>query len=193
MGNHSSEKAKLSTSTKRFGTKQISHWLLCVCCRGFQGVLLLILFLLSFFLTLQQHYLDRLGLCGCKVAEASSRQNKGRSASRSFPCWLTLLAPDNGNVKSELPLGDSHSSAPCSVLFLNLPVWGFPALWVGWVQEGVIRCWWSWWWPGSRFPAPCGLLLLSRVQRVWALGRWGKHWSPSSLPIPPLHCVNSKD
>lgn len=112
------------------------------------------------------------------MAQAASGQNKCWSVSRSFPCWPTLLALDNENVKSELPLAIFTPLLPCSVLFLNLSVWGFPALWVGWVQEteGVFKMMMitvmAW------FPAPCCLLLLSRVQQVGAQGKWGNCWTP---------------
>lgn len=45
---------------------------------------------------------DQLGQAGCEVAQASV-WNKGRSVSRSFPCWLTLLAHTDKNMKSESP------------------------------------------------------------------------------------------
>lgn len=101
----------------------------------------------------QQHDLDPLGLSGRKVAQAASGRNKGWSVSRSFPCWLTLLAPtDNGNMKSEFNIMIFTPLLPCPVLFLNLSVWGFPALWVEEMGGGCFLrwwWWWSWWWPGS--------------------------------------------
>lgn len=131
----------------------VSNFVFCVYVSGFSGCSSILtpkwvvsLVVLLFLLNNISNYLDRLGLSGCKVTEAPSGQNKGQSVSRSFPCWPNLLAPDNENVKSKLPLVIFTPLLPCSVPFLNLPVWGFPALWVGWVHEteGVLR-WWSWW------------------------------------------------